>query len=51
MANELTDRAFWTSYWESKANIAFSIPKNYLFHEIFKRISEAKGIEIGRAHV
>ncbi|MCF8319125.1 MAG: class I SAM-dependent methyltransferase [Sphingobacteriaceae bacterium] len=45
MANELTDGAFWTSYWESKINIAFSIPKNYLFHEIFKRISDAKGIE------
>jgi len=45
MANELTDRAFWTSYWESKTDIACSIPKNYLFHEIFKRIAEAKGIE------
>ena len=45
MDNELTDGAFWTSYWESKTNIAFPIPKNYLFHEIFKRISDAKGIE------
>ncbi|MFM6954542.1 MAG: class I SAM-dependent methyltransferase [Sphingobacteriaceae bacterium] len=51
MANELTDRAFWTAYWESKTDLACTIPKNYLFHEVFENIVAAKNsqtaIELG----
>ena len=51
MANELTDRAFWTSYWESKTDLACTIPKNYLFHEVFENIVATKNsktaIELG----
>jgi len=45
MANELTDRAFWTSYWESKTDLACTIPKNYLFHEVFENIVATKNSE------
>lgn len=51
MANELTDRAFWTNYWESKSNIASSIPRKYLFHELLGQIAKEEGcknaIELG----
>lgn len=51
MANQLTDREFWTTYWESKKNIAFPIPKKYLFHELLAEISNEEAcknaIELG----
>lgn len=30
-SNELTDRAFWLEYWESKKNLVFEIPSGYPF--------------------
>ena len=30
-SNELTDRAFWLSYWESKKDLVFEIPSRYPF--------------------
>lgn len=38
MANQLTDRGFWTSYWESKPDLALNIPKDYLFHQQLEQI-------------
>jgi SAM-dependent methyltransferase len=38
MTNELTDRNFWTNYWESKKGLVQPIPANYLFHEQLRRI-------------
>lgn len=38
MTNELTDRAFWTKYWEAKNGLAIRVPPNYLFHEQLRRI-------------
>jgi SAM-dependent methyltransferase len=32
MSNLLTDRDFWVKYWESKTDLSFVIPPNYLFH-------------------
>lgn len=32
MNNLLTDRDFWVKYWESKTDLSFVIPSNYLFH-------------------
>ena len=45
MSNELTDRAFWSTYWESKSNIVTSIPKHYLFHEWIDTIVRTKNPE------
>lgn len=30
-SNELTDKAFWLNYWESKENLVFEVPSNYPF--------------------
>jgi SAM-dependent methyltransferase len=40
MGNELTDKAFWANYWESKTGLAFAVPANYTFHKILKKIVE-----------
>lgn len=51
MANQLTDREFWTNYWESKTDLAFQIKKDYLFHShleaIVKRDNIQSAIELG----
>jgi SAM-dependent methyltransferase len=38
MGNELTDKAFWANYWESKKGLAFEVPANYSFHKILTHI-------------
>ena len=51
MANELTDKAFWANYWESKKGLAFAVPANYTFHKLLKNIVEKKhpatAVELG----
>ncbi|SDM84680.1 Cyclopropane fatty-acyl-phospholipid synthase [Daejeonella rubra] len=51
MENQLTDRKFWTNYWESKPDLAISIDKNYLFHQqlelIIKKNNIQTAIELG----
>ncbi|MDB5121090.1 MAG: Cyclopropane fatty-acyl-phospholipid synthase [Sphingobacteriales bacterium] len=51
MANELTDREFWTNYWESKTDLAIEIDNDYLFHKqletIVKRDKISTAIELG----
>ncbi|WP_443945441.1 methyltransferase domain-containing protein [Pedobacter sp. AW1-32] len=51
MANLLTDRAFWVSYWESKKGLAVQLPANYLFHqqlsEIIQKEKVKNAIELG----
>ncbi|MDB5141487.1 MAG: methyltransferase protein, partial [Mucilaginibacter sp.] len=32
MSNELTDKTFWANYWESKKDVAFTVPVKYTFH-------------------
>lgn len=38
MSNQLTDRQFWTNYWESKTDLIFPIKADYLFHQQLKRV-------------
>src|SRR5260221_8495282 len=38
MSNELTDKAFWANYWESKQGLAFNVPPNYTFYKLLERI-------------
>jgi trans-aconitate methyltransferase len=45
MSNELTDRKFWANYWESKTDLAFAVPGNYTFHQLFKKLLAGKSIE------
>lgn len=51
MGNQLTDRNFWTNYWESKPDLAITIDKNHLFHQqleqIIKRDKIQTAIELG----
>lgn len=45
MSNELTDRKFWANYWESKTDLAFTVPANYTFHQLFKKLLADKSIK------
>ncbi|MFA5246000.1 MAG: methyltransferase type 12, partial [Pedobacter sp.] len=45
MENQLTDRKFWTNYWESKPDLAISIDKNYLFHQQLEEIVKTQKIK------
>ena len=45
MSNELTDRKFWANYWESKTDLAFAVPSNYTFHQLFKKLLANKSIK------
>jgi SAM-dependent methyltransferase len=51
MSNLLTDRNFWTRYWESKPNLAIPVDPDYLFHqqleEIVRREKPQSAIELG----
>ncbi|NEU10328.1 methyltransferase domain-containing protein [Flavihumibacter sp. R14] len=51
MSNLLTDRSFWTRYWESKSDLAFQVPRDYLFHQqledIVRRENIQAAIELG----
>lgn len=51
MENELTDKAFWANYWESKKDLAFTVPANYTFHKLLKQIADEykplSAIELG----
>jgi len=38
MSNELTDKAFWANYWESKKGLAFNVPSNYTFYKLLSKI-------------
>jgi SAM-dependent methyltransferase len=51
MSNELTDKAFWANYWESKKGLAFNVPPNHTFYklldEIIKENKPETAIELG----
>jgi trans-aconitate methyltransferase len=38
MGNELTDKAFWANYWESKTGLAFTVPPDYTFYKLLGEI-------------
>ncbi len=45
MGNQLTDRQFWTNYWESKPDLAVQIDKNYLFHKQLEKIVKTNNVQ------
>ncbi len=45
MSNELTDRHFWSNYWESKSGLAVPVGRNYLFHKQLEGIAKGKNIK------
>jgi len=51
MSNELTDKAFWANYWESKKGLAFNVPPNHTFYklldQIIKKYKPETAIELG----
>lgn len=38
--NELTDKAFWTAYWESKSNLDIFVNRDFLFHKQLQQVVE-----------
>jgi SAM-dependent methyltransferase len=51
MENNLTDRPFWKSFWESRKGLIFKLKPNYVFGDILAKIIADKGatnaIELG----
>lgn len=45
MNNELTDRQFWSNYWESKTGLAVAVGANYLFHKQLQQIVGDKQVK------
>jgi len=45
MENNLTDRAFWKSFWESKKDLIFPIKPDYVFGDILGKLIAEKGIK------
>jgi SAM-dependent methyltransferase len=45
MGNQLTDRQFWTNYWESKPDLAIQIDKKYLFHQQLEKIVKTNNVQ------
>lgn len=45
MGNQLTDRQFWTNYWESKPDLAIQIDGNYLFHQQLEKIVKTNNVQ------
>lgn len=45
MENQLTDRQFWTNYWESKPDLAIQIDKNHLFHQQLENLVKINKVQ------
>jgi hypothetical protein len=44
MENNLTDRSFWKSFWESRKGLIFKLKPNYVFGDILAKIIADKGV-------
>ena len=51
MSNLLTDRNFWTRYWESKPDLAIPVTPDYLFHQQLESVIKSEqpqtAVELG----
>ena len=45
MENNLTDRSFWKSFWESRKGLIFKLKPTYVFGDILGGIIKEKGIK------
>ncbi|MDP9046559.1 MAG: methyltransferase type 12, partial [Bacteroidota bacterium] len=45
MEQNLTDRAFWKSFWESKKDVIFQVPADYIFGDILAKLIAEKEIK------
>ena len=45
MEKNLTDRAFWKSFWESKKDLIFYIKPDYVFGDILAKLIKENGIK------
>jgi SAM-dependent methyltransferase len=45
MENNLTDRAFWKSFWESRKGLIFKLKPTYVFGDILAGIIKEKGVK------
>jgi hypothetical protein len=46
MENNLTDRSFWKSFWESSKGLIFKMKPNYVFGDILAKIIADKGVKM-----
>jgi SAM-dependent methyltransferase len=45
MENNLTDRAFWKTFWESRKNLIFQLKPDYVFGDILAKLIADNGIK------
>jgi len=45
MENNLTDRAFWKSFWESRKNLIFQLKPDYVFGDILAKLIVDNGVK------
>jgi len=45
MENNLTDRAFWKAFWESRKNLIFYLKPDYVFGDILGKLIDEKNIK------
>jgi SAM-dependent methyltransferase len=45
MENNLTDRAFWKAFWESRKNLIFQLKPDYVFGDILAKLIADYGIQ------
>jgi len=45
MEQNLTDRAFWKSFWESRKNLIFYLKPNYVFGDILAKLIADKNVK------
>src|SRR4051812_8370101 len=45
MDNNLTDRAFWKAFWESRKGLIFYIKPNYVFGDLLARLIKKNDIK------
>src|SRR5215217_4321674 len=45
MENNLTDRSFWKSFWESRIGLIFNIKPDYVFGDILAGIISQKNVK------
>ncbi|HZY40200.1 MAG TPA: class I SAM-dependent methyltransferase [Mucilaginibacter sp.] len=45
MEQNLTDRAFWKSFWESRKGIIFQLKPNYVFGDLLAKLIKEKNIK------
>ena len=45
MDNNLTDRAFWKAFWESRKGLIFYLKPNYVFGDLLAKLIKKNNVQ------